>query len=297
MVKHQYWSKSNIELFSQCPRQWFLKYGRPKQKPINPHQSSRMSENDVCVRVARRVLYEWLEDHKNGSFWSDGFHRQQIRDITEFMYNAMKMECSELRMKSIINRVHGWMNALFQHSWFSKIRSNSTSWLFFPRTESVEKNGNIVYCAPDVLLYDHGVWTCLRIQFSRFRNNDTSQLECISMGIWALERPYMTEVCGNIRIRNLSLHHNSYWKGIEFECENETLERAQQLIEYDLGAMREVRNTVVRTRSLDVLPLARHPRICKTCPHLMSCPASNGLAEAKLEQKLLSLQRLRELKF
>jgi hypothetical protein len=29
----------------------------------------------------------------------------------------------------------------------------------------------------------------------------------------------------------------------------------------------------------------------------MSCPASNGLAEAKLEQKLLSLQRLRELKF
>jgi hypothetical protein len=296
MARQQTWSKTNLELFFQCPRQWFLKYGRPKKTSDTLYPSTRTSQRDISIRIARRVLYEWLEDHKNGSLWSQQFKKQQIQDITEFMFSSLKLQLETFQSKAIVQNVEHWIDSLIEHPWLSKVRHQSTSWLFFPRTESIEKHGNILYCAPDIVVYEQGVWTCVRIQFSPFQFNETTHLETLSMGIWALERPFMTEATANIRIRNISLERHQ-WRGVEFECGDELLERTQKLIEYDLEAMRDLKNEVMVSKSLNVLPLAKHPRICKSCPHLGVCPASKGLAEAKLEQQVLALYDLKQSKF
>ncbi len=296
MAQQHTWSKTNLELFSQCPRQWFLKYGRPKKKSDAIRPSTRLSHRDISIRIARRVLYEWLEDHKNGSLWSNHFKRQQIRDITEFMFSSLKLYLEPFQTTSLINTIEQWIDSLLHHPWLGKVRKQSTSWLFFPRTESIEKHGNILYCAPDIVVYEQGVWTCLRVQFSPFVYNETTHLETMSMGIWALERPFMTEATANIRIRNISLDRHQ-WRGVEFECGDVLLERTQKLIEYDIAAMRDVKNEVLLSKSLNVLPLAKHPRICKSCPHIDVCPASKGLVEAKLEQQVLALHDLKQSKF
>ena len=289
------WSKSTIELLRQCPRQWFLKYGRMKHKHREEGEmsSTRASIHDMSIRVARRVLYEWLEDRRNGTIWTEGFQRQQIRDISEFILHSLKHSADQTSKNHFIqSTVATWMKSLLQHPWMRMILNNSVSWMFFPRTEAVKCGNNLLYAAPDIIVYQHGVWTCLRIQFSPIDVSNIHQLEVMTMGVWALHRPYMTEVPENLNIRTLSLK-NHRWKAIQFECNRTLIDQAKTLVKCDTGAMSELRNQVLKVKSLDVLPLARHPRICKSCPHRDRCPASSGLKQASLEQKALELFALK----
>ena len=64
------------------------------------------------------------------------------------------------------------------------------------------------------------------------------------------------------------------------------LEQSKQLLEKDVNQMNNLLDKVGPMRNLSIITLANNHYHCTKCIFKNKCPAKNGLAKAKIEQKL-----------
>ena len=292
------WSNSRISLMQRCPRAFVLRYALA--------QVSRHHERGEILSLAfqiqtpwillhqtiREVVHDYVEDHVNGTVWSNGLmgsrfkmdyeKAMQMRNRlieriqahnhhTSFQERQPEQHLIDMGIKTCIK--------LTQHPVFQNLLVQGS-------IERIELTTPIrygrwkLYSAPDFV--HHGPKGKSLIKLNLYglpsRNNRERQA--------ALTRLYgnhdSTVVLFSLKERK--------WIVNRITPMNNQIQESLNLVANDVEKMESILSLVGRNNDLSLIPLADSYRSCMHCNVRFLCPSQHGLEKAKAEQRTLMCQ-------
>ena len=292
------WSNSRINLLQRCPRAFVLRYGLA--------QVSRHHERGEILSIAfqiqtpwillhqtiREVVLDYVEDHVNGTVWSNGLIRSRFKMDFE---KAMRMR----------NRLIERIQSHNHHTSFQEKR-------------------------PEQHLIDMGVETCIKLtQHPVFQNlliqgsieriklttptnygkwkiysapdfvhNGPKGTSLIKLNLYGLpsrcnreRQAALTQLYGNqdSTVVLFSLKERK-WIINRITPLNNQIKQSLDLVANDVEKMEFILSQVGRNNDLSLIPLADSYRSCMHCNVRFLCPSLHGLEKAKAEQRTLMCQ-------
>ena len=311
------WSSSRRSLMERCPRAWALRYGHRRGRSGNAGRMLSMVSDwrspwDLMLRSLRSLIIERLEACAIGIRWSDSDielkMRDKINDMIDEQNDALRLvekrigSNSELRASQERAKIddlvavgsHRFRRLMLMEPLHSIIRGKITDWELVGRLNSVRHQGKDLYIAPDL------IWRIGRVRFMlRFvmqggrEMTEHARMEHSSMIAW-LSRDFTgeEEKASKVVIEIIDWHRGR-WHRKSFEPNDDEVELAMTMIEYDLVAMDELYQRLGPLTDLSMMPLASSKEVCRGCGHVDSCPGGENLERAKIEQSVIEMARCR----
>ena len=296
--QHPTWSNSRINLLQRCPRAFVLRYGLA--------QISRHHERGEVLSIAfqiqtpwillhqtiREVVLDYIEDHVNGTMWSNGLIRSRFKMDYE---KAMHMR----------NRLIKRIQAHNHHTSFQEKRPEQhliemgveicIAFIQHPVLQNLLVQGSFerielmtptrygkwkLYSAPDFI--HHGPKGTSLIKLNLYGLTSRSNRE---------RQAGLTRLYGNddSTVVLFSLKGRK-WIVNRITPMNDQVQQSLNLVANDVEKMESILSQVGRNNDLSLIPLADSYQSCMHCNVRFLCPSQDGLEKAKTEQRTLMCQ-------
>ena len=267
---------------------------------------------DLMLRSLRSLIIERLEACAIGIRWSDSDielkMRDKINDMIDEQNDALRLvekrigSNSELRSSQERAKIddlvavasHRFRRLMLMEPLHSIIRGKITDWELVGRLNSVRHQGKDLYIAPDL------IWRIGRVRFMlRFvmqggrEMTEHARMEHSSMIAWLSRDITGEEEKPSKVVIEIIDWHRGRWHRKSFEPNDDEVELAMTMIEYDLVAMDELYQRLGPLTDLSMMPLASSKEVCRGCGHVDSCPGGENLERAKIEQSVIEMARCR----
>ena len=293
------WSISRRKSLINCPRQYVLRYSNNQNKYIKKKKNiTKKSLEDIFVSSLREVMIERLEDQRNGIIWSEKMIFLKIKmnlelDIGTKALSKIRNSNSKF-LEDLILSAKKQLDSLWKTNIFRRINTNKIKrWSCLDRKKSVPSAHIDIFCSPDLIFQIQNKWHLLRIDLLGEKVNSFEDLEALAMVNWSLKNRNLPDICKKYIVHVLKFR-NGKWIHERFLPTDELLEQSKQLLEKDVNQMNNLLNKLGPMRNLSIIPLSNNHYHCKKCIFKNTCPAKNGLAKAKIEQKLAEYNFARE---
>ena len=293
------WSISRRKSLINCPRQYVLRYSNNQNKYIKKKKNiTKKSLEDIFVSSLREVMIERLEDQRNGIIWSEKMIFLKIKmnlelDIGTKALSKIRNSNSKF-LEDLILSAKKQLDSLWKTNIFRRINTNKIKrWSCLDRKKSVPSAHIDIFCSPDLIFQIQNKWHLLRIDLLGEKVNSFEDLEALAMVNWSLKNRNLPDISKKYIVHVLKFR-NGKWIHERFLPTDELLEQSKQLLEKDVNQMNNLLNKLGPMRNLSIIPLSNNHYHCKKCIFKNTCPAKNGLAKAKIEQKLAEYNFARE---
>lgn len=292
------WSNSRINLLQRCPRAFVLRYGLA--------HVSRHHERGEILSIAfqiqtpwillhqtvREVVLDYVEDHVNGTVWSNGLIRSRFKMDYE---KAMHIRNRLIKRIQAHNHHTSFQTKQPEQHLIEMGIETCITLIQHPELQNLLAEGSIkrielttptqygrwkIYSAPDLMHYGPKGTSLIKLNLYGLpsRNNRERQA--------ALTRLYgdrnSTVVLFSIKERK--------WIVNRITPLNEQVQQSLELVANDVGKMESILSQVGRNNDMSLIPLADSYRSCMHCNVRFLCPSLHGLEKAKAEQRTLMCQ-------
>ena len=299
MFPHQpTWSKSRINLLQRCPRAFVLRYGLA--------QLSRHHERGQMLTIAfqiqtpwillhqtiREVVLDYLEDHANGTEWSNGLIGSRFKmDYQKAMQNRNRLieRLQEHNHHTLFQQkqpeqhlIEMGVDAcikLTQHPFLRKLLAQGT----IERIEltTPTHHGKLrLYSAPDFIHYGPEGNSLIKFNLYGLPSRNERERQAALTNLYGDQDS--TVVLFSLKRRR--------WFVNRIASVSNQIEQSILLVKNDVGHMQSVLSQVGKNNDLSLVPLADSYRSCMNCNVRFLCPAQYGLEQAKAEQRSLMCQ-------
>ena len=272
-----------------CPRAWALTYGQAapytKAKKITRQHRPRTFD-EVLTRAMRAAWRQKMEDLYNNKIWSEAYTKRTLESMVNDALSVGGMEVPPLYRQQKVKQGLDQLQRLEQARGLRPLLSGQPRrWAYFDRLDSMQLDGVEFYAAPDLAVYHQHRWTLIRMQF---RSPSVpfmgQQLEHLLTVLWAIHHDGFPNDVGAFRLKIIA------WKGTKWHEHNinitpQLLNQATGLLKHDVQEMTWLSRWAKADPSLKTLPLAVHHKHCRSCHYRATCPAVNGLVQAKRRQR------------
>lgn len=290
LLQH-HWSQTSQRLMNACPRAWAHSYGQPHRgSPLinNKHPTKNRPlnrPNDLRIRIGRRAMMERFEDLYQSKAWSEDYVHRRLSEILTHECWLHRLQVDQTKQKGMIQAVHGAMESLKRTRVLGPLfRHEPRRWAYFQRFDTVNIGRISLYATPDIAIFHQNKWSLVRIRWASKGEEQSEVLEDTLMLHWALNHPGFPNDVSMFRLRTVTWNKRS-WIERAIEINPTQLEASWSLLEHDLQEMSWIRRCIAADPSFDSLPLAQNEQHCRTCKHKQTCPAKNGLFEAKQRRR------------
>ena len=292
------WSNSRINLLQSCPRAFVLRYGLA-------HVSKHHERGEILSiafqiqtpwivlhQTIREVVHDYVEDHVNGTVWSNDLIRLRFKMDYE---KAMQMR----------NRLIERIQAHNHHTSFQERQPEKhlidmgietcITFIQHPELQNLLAEGSLkrielttptqygkwkLYSAPDFLHDGPKGTTLIKLNLYGLpsRNNRERQAA-------------LTQLYGDrdSTVVLFSLNQRK-WVVNRITPMNDQVQKCLNLVAKDVEKMESILSQVGRNNDLSLIPLADSYRSCMHCNVRFLCPSLHGLEKAKAEQRTLMCQ-------
>ena len=296
--QHSIWSNSRINLLQRCPRAFVLRYGLA--------QVSRHHERGEILFIAfqiqtpwillhqtvREVVLDYVEDHVNGTMWSNGLIRSRFKmdfekamrmrnrlieriqshnHHTSLQKKQPEQHLIEMGMKTCIT--------LIQHPEFQNLLAEGTM-KRIELTTPIQYGKWKLYSAPDFIHRGTKGTSLIKLNLYGLPSSNNRERQA------ALTRLYGNQ---DSTVVLFSLKERK-WIVNRITPLNNQVQQSLNLVASDVEKMESILSQVGRKNDLSLIPLADSYRSCMHCNVRFLCPSLHGLEKAKAEQRTLMCQ-------
>ncbi len=289
------WSSSRINLLQRCPRSFVLRYGLAQL--TSHHERGQILSLAFQIQTPwillhqtiREVILDYVEDHANGSVWSDGLIRSRFRmdyqraiqnrnhlidriqaqnSHTTFQKKQSEQHLIDMGVEACIKLIkHASLQNLLGQGSIERIEL----------TTPVRYGKWKLYSAPDLIHKGPKGTSLIKLNLYGYPSRNDRERKA------ALTRLYgnqdSTVVLFSLKGRN--------WFVNRITPLNNQLQESLNLVAKDVEHMESILSQVGRNNDLSLIPLADSYRSCMHCNVRFLCPSQHGLEQAKAEQRSL----------
>ncbi|RJU91151.1 MAG: hypothetical protein DWC08_06355 [Candidatus Poseidoniales archaeon] len=287
------WSRTQKNLLLQCPRAWYMQYGKTNKQSSNHRSLTSQRPWNLMLRAMKETLMDQLEDLHQGKEWSQLLTKHQLYSNLKRRTNISMYDVSNVRLESLLKFAQNRYSRLWRTRILRQLCKNTHSqWYLFDRLEPVDIQGNQLFIAPDMVVRIQNKWHLFRFDMQSSAHSICHEEEANAMAIWAIQHNEFPQNPISFKLHTIAWHQG-YWHQKTYQPSEKSVSNCSILLSNDMNAMKSIRTAGNRNPAL--LPLAQHYRTCQSCAFRTFCPGGKDLAQAKKEQALLELSTKKRL--
>ncbi len=285
---NDHWSKTSFELFSKCPRAWAIAYGRRNSSPklLPTKGSASHLRSNLMVRAGRRTFIEELGDLFNNKKWSLNYLKRRVKAHLDDQVWTHRLQTDSIVIEGLSTQISHRLIRLRQTDLLKPIWTRQPRrWAYFERFTSTQIGNLALFATPDIVVHHQHKWTLIRLRFQSGPSLPSRELEDMLMVHWAMHKSGLPDRYEDYRIRTLTWR-GGQWVQENVEVDAQRVHLAWMMLQHDVQEMTWMKRCISADPTLESLPLARTENDCRGCNYKPTCPASNGLEQAKYGQRI-----------
>jgi hypothetical protein len=279
------WPQNNA-----CPRAWAATY-RPKPSGVQPHHQAVGTNvprtlDQAIVRALRRTWLDRTRDHFLSKAWSTKYREARLMAHLETLMHNSAIFAPAIHVEMAIQDGLRQLERLEACTGLRPVFSKAPCrWAYFERLQSAPLGDTRLFAAPDLAVYHQHRWTLIRIQFrSPSLTTEARQLEHLLMVHWAMRQGGLPKDHSAYTVKVIRWTANR-WVEHRVAVTREGMAQSMALVEHDLAEMKWMLRSAEADPQLHNLPLAAKESTCVSCHVRETCPAKNGLKDARERQE------------
>ena len=292
------WSTSRSNLLQRCPRSFVLRYGLAQLS--RHHERGRILSIAFQIQTPwilmhqtiREVFLDYLEDHGNGTVWSNGLIRSRFKldyqkairnrnrlieglqahnHHTSFQQKQPEQHLIEMGIDACIK--------LTQHPYVQNLLGKGSIERIDLRTPT--HYGKLkLYSAPEFIHQGAEGTSLVKLNLYGLPSRNERERQAALTQLYGDQDT--TVVLFSLKGRK--------WIVNRITSARNQIQQSIKLVTNDVENMDFVLSQVGKNNDLSLIPLADSYRSCMNCNVRFLCPSQHGLEQAKAEQRSLMCQ-------